>query len=99
MLFVEALGTWEGVGGGIPSPVTMLLEGEEEISSPNLGRFLAANKRLARNRLRADQRHQYVEYRHARHNHAAARDVHPQSHLDQTVLLGERCPSPVTTAG
>ena len=44
MMFVEALRAWKEVGGGIPAPVTMLLEGEEEIGSPNLEPFLAANK-------------------------------------------------------
>ena len=34
MMFVEALRAWKEVGGGIPAPVTMLLEGEEEIGSP-----------------------------------------------------------------
>ena len=44
MMFVEALRAWKGVGGGIPVPMTILLEGEEEIGSPNLEPFLAANK-------------------------------------------------------
>jgi hypothetical protein len=43
MMFVEALYAWKEVGGGIPCPVTMLLEGEEEIGSANLQPFLAAN--------------------------------------------------------
>jgi len=48
MMFVEALRAWKDVGGGIPVPVTILLEGEEEVGSPNLEPFLAANKeRLA----------------------------------------------------
>jgi acetylornithine deacetylase/succinyl-diaminopimelate desuccinylase-like protein len=44
MMFVEALRAWTQVGGGIPVPVTVLLEGEEEIGSPNLEPFLVANK-------------------------------------------------------
>jgi acetylornithine deacetylase/succinyl-diaminopimelate desuccinylase-like protein len=44
MMFVEALRAWTDVGGGIPVPVTVLLEGEEEIGSPNLEPFLVANK-------------------------------------------------------
>ena len=44
MMFVEALRAWKEAGDGIPAPVTMLLEGEEEIGSPNLEPFLAANK-------------------------------------------------------
>ena len=37
-------GLERAAGGGIPAPVTMLLEGEEEIGSPNLGAISAANK-------------------------------------------------------
>jgi len=44
MMFVEALRAWHEVGGGIPVPVTVVLEGEEEIGSPNLEPFLASNK-------------------------------------------------------
>ena len=46
MMFLEALRAWTKTGGGIPVPVTVLLEGEEEIGSPNLEPFLAANKDL-----------------------------------------------------
>ncbi len=44
MMFVEALRAWTQAGGGIPAPVTVLLEGEEEIGSPNLEPFLVANR-------------------------------------------------------
>jgi acetylornithine deacetylase/succinyl-diaminopimelate desuccinylase-like protein len=44
MMFVEALRAWTHAGGGIPASVTMLLEGEEEIGSPNLEPFLVANR-------------------------------------------------------
>ncbi len=44
MMFIEALRAWKAVGGGIPAPITVLVEGEEEIGSPNLQPFLAANK-------------------------------------------------------
>jgi acetylornithine deacetylase/succinyl-diaminopimelate desuccinylase-like protein len=44
MMFLEAMRAWKDVGGGIPAPVTVLLEGEEEIGSPNLEPFLIANK-------------------------------------------------------
>ena len=44
MMFVEALRAWKDAGGGIPAPVTVLLEGEEEIGSPNLEPFLRDNK-------------------------------------------------------
>ena len=45
MMFIEALRAWKAVGGGIPAPVTVLLEGEEEIGSPNLRRLLARRTR------------------------------------------------------
>ena len=80
MMFVEALRAWKEVGGGIPAPVTMLLEGEEEIGSPNLEPFLVANKDVARIRFRADQRHQHVGHRHAGCHHAAARHVQLRNH-------------------
>ena len=43
MMFIEALRGWRESGGGIPVPVTVLLEGEEEIGSPNLEPFLVAH--------------------------------------------------------
>ena len=43
MMFLEALRAWHEVGGGIPARSTVLIEGEEEVSSPNLDPFLAAN--------------------------------------------------------
>ena len=36
MMFIEALRAWKTDGGGIPAPVIVLMEGEEEIGSPNL---------------------------------------------------------------
>ena len=45
MMFVEALRAWKEAGGGIPAPVTMLLEGEEEIGSPNLEPLLPTKAR------------------------------------------------------
>lgn len=44
MMFIEALRAWKEVGGGIPAPVVVLMEGEEEIGSPNLEPFLRAHK-------------------------------------------------------
>src|SRR5262249_45898867 len=44
MMFVEALRAWTQGGGGIPAPVTVLLEGEEEIGSPSLEPFLVSNR-------------------------------------------------------
>ncbi|MBS0639365.1 MAG: dipeptidase [Proteobacteria bacterium] len=44
MMFIEALRAWKEVGGGIPAPVTVLMEGEEEIGSPNLEPFLREHK-------------------------------------------------------
>ena len=40
-LWLEALRAWRHVAGGPPVPVTILVEGEEEISSPSLEPFLA----------------------------------------------------------
>ncbi|MGE0223145.1 MAG: dipeptidase [Acetobacteraceae bacterium] len=44
MMFLEALRAWHTTGGGIPARITVVLEGEEEVGSPNLEPFLAANK-------------------------------------------------------
>ena len=49
-LWLEALRAWHQVAGGPPMPVTVLVEGEEEISSPNLEPFLSQHA----DRLRAD---------------------------------------------
>ena len=43
-MFIEALRAWQEAGGGIPARITVLIEGEEEVGSPNLEPFLAANK-------------------------------------------------------
>lgn len=44
MMWMEALRCWHEAGGGPPCRVTVLLEGEEEVGSPNLEPFLHANK-------------------------------------------------------
>ena len=44
MMFIEALRAWQEAAGGIPARITVLIEGEEEVGSPNLEPFLAANK-------------------------------------------------------
>ena len=48
MMFLEALRAWHEMGheagGGIPARITVLIEGEEEVSSPNLDPFLAAHR-------------------------------------------------------
>ena len=43
MMWVEALRAWHRAAGGPPVPVTILIEGEEEIGSPSLEPFLAAH--------------------------------------------------------
>lgn len=43
MEWLSALRAWHAVAGGPPVPVTVLVEGEEEVGSPNLDAFLAAN--------------------------------------------------------
>ncbi|MGE0502590.1 MAG: dipeptidase [Rhizobiaceae bacterium] len=44
LTFVEACRAWKNATGSLPVRVSMLFEGEEEISSPNLIPFLEANK-------------------------------------------------------
>jgi len=44
MMFVEAMRAWKEAAGEIPVHVTALIEGEEEVGSPNLEPFLIANK-------------------------------------------------------
>jgi acetylornithine deacetylase/succinyl-diaminopimelate desuccinylase-like protein len=44
MTFVEACRAWKKVTGAFPIPITLLIEGEEEIGSKNLGNFLKNNK-------------------------------------------------------
>lgn len=43
MTFIEAIHAWMDEAGSLPVNVTVLLEGEEEIASANLERFLLAN--------------------------------------------------------
>jgi acetylornithine deacetylase/succinyl-diaminopimelate desuccinylase-like protein len=43
MMWLEALRAWHAATGTLPVRVTVLLEGEEEIGSPNLEPFLAAH--------------------------------------------------------
>jgi acetylornithine deacetylase/succinyl-diaminopimelate desuccinylase-like protein len=50
MTFIEACRAFIAVEGGLPVPVTVLLEGEEETGSPSLKPFLDAN----RDELKAD---------------------------------------------
>src|SRR6185312_9083560 len=44
LMFLEALRAWHDAGGGIPARITVLIEGEEEVGSPNLEPFVAAHK-------------------------------------------------------
>ena len=44
MMWLEALRAWHAVAGGPPCRVTVLIEGEEEVGSPSLDAFLAANR-------------------------------------------------------
>lgn len=44
MTFLEACRAWRAVTGKLPLPVTILIEGEEEVGSKHLPAFLAANK-------------------------------------------------------
>ncbi|MBV8914853.1 MAG: dipeptidase [Acetobacteraceae bacterium] len=44
MLWLEALRAWHQETGSLPVQVTALIEGEEEVGSPNLEAFISANK-------------------------------------------------------
>ncbi|MBV9734446.1 MAG: M20/M25/M40 family metallo-hydrolase [Acidisphaera sp.] len=44
MTWLEAFRAWHAETGGLPVRATVLLEGEEEIGSPSLDAFLAANR-------------------------------------------------------
>jgi acetylornithine deacetylase/succinyl-diaminopimelate desuccinylase-like protein len=43
LMWIEALRAWHAVTGSIPVRCTVLVEGEEEVGSPSLDPFLAAN--------------------------------------------------------
>jgi acetylornithine deacetylase/succinyl-diaminopimelate desuccinylase-like protein len=44
LMWIEALRAWSRVAGGPPCAITAVIEGEEEIGSPNLGAFLADHR-------------------------------------------------------
>jgi acetylornithine deacetylase/succinyl-diaminopimelate desuccinylase-like protein len=44
MTWLEALRLWHEAAGGPPVPITVLVEGEEEVGSPSLDAFLEANR-------------------------------------------------------
>jgi acetylornithine deacetylase/succinyl-diaminopimelate desuccinylase-like protein len=50
MTFIEACRAFKAITGSLPVPITMLIEGEEETGSKNLGPFVEANS----NELKAD---------------------------------------------
>lgn len=50
LMWIEAMRAWHRIAGGPPCAITAVIEGEEEIGSPNLPDFLAAN----RDELKAD---------------------------------------------
>lgn len=50
LMWIEAMRAWHRIAGGPPCAITAVIEGEEEIGSPNLADFLAAN----RDELKAD---------------------------------------------
>jgi acetylornithine deacetylase/succinyl-diaminopimelate desuccinylase-like protein len=43
MMWLEAFRAWHAATGAVPAQITVLLEGEEEVGSPSLEPFLAAN--------------------------------------------------------
>jgi acetylornithine deacetylase/succinyl-diaminopimelate desuccinylase-like protein len=44
VMFLAALRAWQEAGGGIPARITVLIEGEEEVGSVNLDKFLRDHK-------------------------------------------------------
>ena len=44
MLWLEALRAWHAVTGSLPVQVTVMVEGEEEVGSPNLEAFITAQR-------------------------------------------------------
>ncbi|SFK86989.1 dipeptidase [Falsiroseomonas stagni] len=43
LMWIEAMRAWHSIAGGPPCAITAVIEGEEEIGSPNLAPFMAAN--------------------------------------------------------
>jgi len=43
-MWLDAFRAWQAVAGGPPCRITVLVEGEEEVGSPSLDAFLAANR-------------------------------------------------------
>ena len=75
MTFVEACRAWKAVAGRLPIPVSILLEGEEEIGRRQSAAVPAGPCRRAARRHRPDLRHQHVGRRHAGDPDHAARPV------------------------
>ncbi len=44
MMWIEAFRAWQAANGALPARITVLVEGEEEVGSPNLPAFLEANR-------------------------------------------------------
>ncbi len=64
---VEAVTQWQQAGG-LPVNLTMLIEGEEEIGSENLERFIKLTQSRSPSRHRAHQRHRPIWPRRASHH-------------------------------
>ncbi|HTZ71163.1 MAG TPA: dipeptidase [Acetobacteraceae bacterium] len=47
-MWLEAFRAWHDTAGGVPVPITVLIEGEEEVGTANLLPFLRENKALLR---------------------------------------------------
>ena len=46
LMWLEALRAWHAIAGGPPVPITVLVEGEEEVGSPSLDAYLTANAEM-----------------------------------------------------
>ncbi|MBI4671368.1 MAG: M20/M25/M40 family metallo-hydrolase, partial [Chloroflexi bacterium] len=46
LLRIQAVESWLATEGALPLKIKWVIEGEEEIGSPNLGKFVAANRAL-----------------------------------------------------
>ena len=73
MMWLEALRAWHAVAGGPPMPVTVLIEGEEEVGSVNLEPFLTEHRDALAADIAIISDTGHVGHRHPGHHHQPAR--------------------------